>query len=141
MEEAKRFVVAGILFQNDKILFVKRNRNERNFPGLFELPSGKVEPGETNEQAIKREFKEETELDITILKSLDESFFTSIDRNGSPQLTKKTNYMVAQTGTGKIVLSPEHTEYAWIETKDFDTYEIIPDLKKEIITSLQLREC
>tara|TARA_Y100000310_G_C20388279_1_gene671513 strand:+ start:242 stop:652 length:411 start_codon:yes stop_codon:yes gene_type:complete len=136
MEEAKRFVVAGVLYQNNKILFVKRNQDERNYPGLFELPSGKVESGETNDQAIKREFKEETGLDIVILKSLGESFFTVIDRNGTQQLTKKTSYLVSQIGTGEIALSHEHTEYAWIKTKELDSYDIIPDLKNELFELL-----
>ncbi len=59
--------VTGILIEEDKILLVKQKVNDtRN----WSLPGGKLEQGETLEQGIVREIKEETGLEVEILKML-----------------------------------------------------------------------
>ncbi|MDH4091965.1 MAG: (deoxy)nucleoside triphosphate pyrophosphohydrolase [Cyclobacteriaceae bacterium] len=51
-------VVAGVLYNNDKILLAKRNQN-KSLGGKWEFPGGKVEKGETHKRALKRELIEE----------------------------------------------------------------------------------
>ncbi|ADG13263.1 NUDIX hydrolase [Methanocaldococcus infernus ME] len=60
--------VDGIIFEDNKILLIKR-RNEP-FKGYYALPGGFVECGESCEEAIIREIKEETNLDVEIEKLL-----------------------------------------------------------------------
>jgi len=48
---------------NDKILLCKRN-NLGSFPGMWSIPGGKLEEGETTQEGAKREFFEETAVDI-----------------------------------------------------------------------------
>lgn len=57
MKERKR-VVAGFIEREGKVLLVKRPGNKKR-GGLWEFPGGKVENGETLEQALKRELREE----------------------------------------------------------------------------------
>ena len=59
--------VTGILIENGKILLVKQKVNEKR---NWSLPGGKLERGETLEEGIIREMKEETGLDVEILKLL-----------------------------------------------------------------------
>ncbi len=59
--------VTGILIEDDKILLVKQKVSEKR---NWSLPGGKLEQGETLEQGIIREMKEETGLDIEIIKML-----------------------------------------------------------------------
>ncbi|MGC9166421.1 MAG: NUDIX domain-containing protein [Thermoplasmata archaeon] len=56
--------VDGILFKDNKVLLIKR-KNEP-FKGYYALPGGFVEYNETTENAITREMKEETNLDVKI---------------------------------------------------------------------------
>lgn len=51
-------VVAGLIVRDGALLLARRYDNSDQ-PGLWELPGGKVEPGETQPQALRRElFKE-----------------------------------------------------------------------------------
>lgn len=59
--------VTGILIQDDKILLVKQKVSDKR---NWSLPGGKLERGETLEQALIREMKEETGLDVEINKLL-----------------------------------------------------------------------
>ena len=52
-------VVCGILIWNDKVLIGKRKLTNQHQPGKWEFPGGKMEEGETIDEAIIREFKEE----------------------------------------------------------------------------------
>jgi 8-oxo-dGTP diphosphatase len=56
---------AIILYRDSKILLIKRNTVP--FIGYWALPGGRIDPGETIEQTIIREVKEETGLEITIV--------------------------------------------------------------------------
>ena len=53
-------VVAAIVIHNDKILCVQRGQNKYEYISLkYEFPGGKLKPNENDEEAIKREVKEE----------------------------------------------------------------------------------
>ena len=56
---------SGVIVKcNDKILLCKRN-NQGSFPGMWSIPGGKVEGDEATRLAAKREFFEETAVDIS----------------------------------------------------------------------------
>lgn len=60
--DKKRY--AGVLVKcKDKVLLCKRN-HEGSYPGMWSIPAGKVEEDETTKHCAKREFYEETAIDI-----------------------------------------------------------------------------
>jgi 8-oxo-dGTP diphosphatase len=61
---------AIIPFPGSKILLIKRNTVP--FKGYWGLPGGRMDPGETTEQTIVREAKEETGLDVEIVRKIGE---------------------------------------------------------------------
>jgi 8-oxo-dGTP diphosphatase len=61
---------AIIPFPEDKILLVKRKTVP--FKGYWALPGGRMDPGETIEQTIIREVKEETGLEVAIVRGIGE---------------------------------------------------------------------
>ena len=61
---------AIIPYPDNKILLIKRNTIP--FKGYWALPGGRMDPGETVEQTIVREVKEETGLDVTIVSKVGE---------------------------------------------------------------------
>ena len=62
-------VVAAIIVEKDKVLVTQRGYGE--FKDGWEFPGGKVELGETLESALKREIKEELDIEIEIDKYID----------------------------------------------------------------------
>ncbi len=73
--------VSVALVREDRVLLVKRARAPSQ--GLYAFPGGKVEPGETLEEAARRELKEETTLGGTDLRPL-ETIFIEGARDGHP---------------------------------------------------------
>ena len=62
--------VAGVLVQDNKILLAKRKYGSKK--GKWCIPCGKVEPNEKLEEAVVREFVEETHLKTVILNKIHE---------------------------------------------------------------------
>lgn len=77
---------AGGLVKNeeDKILFIKRL-------GKWDLPKGKIEKGESLENAALREIKEETGLNVNLDKFLDTTYHIYKERNGD-RILKTTHW-------------------------------------------------
>lgn len=70
MKFAGRTATAIITFPQNKILLIKRRTVP--FRGYWALPGGRVESGETVEQTIVREVKEETGLDVAVVSKIGE---------------------------------------------------------------------
>jgi 8-oxo-dGTP diphosphatase len=68
MKYAGRTATAIIPYPPDKILLIKRRTVP--FNGYWALPGGRVDPGETVEQTIVREVKEETGLEVAIVSKI-----------------------------------------------------------------------
>ncbi|HHT7238631.1 MULTISPECIES: NUDIX domain-containing protein [Bacillus] len=66
MENVMQVRVTGVLIEDDKILLVNQKVANRN----WSLPGGRVENGETLEEAMIREMREETGLEVKIKKLL-----------------------------------------------------------------------
>ena len=61
----KRQVTAAVIEKDDKVLIAKR-RLGRTLGGKWEFPGGKIEPGETPRECLKRELKEEFDIESGI---------------------------------------------------------------------------
>ncbi|MGE7880497.1 NUDIX domain-containing protein [Bacillus sp. NPDC094077] len=66
MENVMQVRVTGILIEDEKVLLVKQRVANRN----WSLPGGRVENGETLEEAMVREMREETGLEVKVKKLL-----------------------------------------------------------------------
>ncbi len=69
MKPRYRVVAGAIKSKEGKVLIVKRPLHKKH-GGLWEFPGGKLEKGETPEEALKRELKEELNLEINSAKFL-----------------------------------------------------------------------
>ena len=64
-------VVCGIMYnKKNEILMGKRKKDDPDYPNIWEFPGGKLEPNETLEECLHREWKEELNLEIEIYSLL-----------------------------------------------------------------------
>lgn len=94
-------VVCAIILREQRILATQRSE-AMPLPGKWEFPGGKVQPGETPEEALMREIKEELRVDIAIQSKL------GTVQTGLVQLTA----FLAEIADGEIHLT-EHETYKW----------------------------
>ncbi len=79
MNEKPYFLCAdGVLVRNGKFLLLKRNVEP--FRGFWGLVGGHVQDNESAKDALKREFKEETNLDVEVDNLIDARFEETFDR-------------------------------------------------------------
>jgi len=69
-EEFPKVVAAVISDKKGRILVSQRALNAKLYPGKWQVPGGKVERGENYLEALKREVKEETDLEIVSINNL-----------------------------------------------------------------------
>jgi 8-oxo-dGTP diphosphatase len=109
----QQLVVGGIVRDGDAVLLLQRPEDDF-MGGIFELPSGKVEPGETLDAALVREVKEETGLDVSAISHYLGSFdYTS----GSGKKSRQFNFAVDVAAAGPVVLQ-EHDSFRWVALED-----------------------
>ena len=117
--------VKGIVVLNNQILLLKRVQPSSDGLGYWELPGGGLEYGETPNQALVRELKEETGLDIIILKPA--YTFTKIREDYQ---TLGIGYLCIPKND-HVHLSDEHTDYLFAsieEAKELLDSEIFNDI-------------
>lgn len=73
MGDSKTVHVVGAIIEREGTVFAARRNPERSAGGLWEFPGGKVELGESPEQALRREVLEELGIGITVGRLIDRS--------------------------------------------------------------------
>jgi 8-oxo-dGTP diphosphatase len=63
--EMPLLVTAAVVFDGEKVLLTRRPDDKRH-PGFWEFPGGKVDPGESPEQALCREMLEELDVEVRV---------------------------------------------------------------------------
>lgn len=114
------------------VIFRRRQTPEflllRHPGGHWDFPKGHVEKDETDLQAAQREIMEETGIAPSKL-SIREGFLEENKysfRRGRQVVTKTVKFFLAESATGDVRLSDEHTGYAWLpyrEAREQITYE------------------
>ena len=121
-------VVAGLIWKDGKFMICQRPENKARAL-LWEFVGGKVEKGESREDALIRECKEE--LDVTV-KPLD--VFCTVD-HVYPDITIRLVLFNAEIVSGGPKLL-EHADLKWISANEIDNYEFCP-ADKEILEKIK----
>lgn len=120
--------VKGIIRRNDgKILVLKRSDKDDHKPGVWETVGGGMDKEESPQEALVREISEETGLSISISSPFNVFTFKKDTGEFKIGITFLCEYL-----SGEIMLSDEHSEYRWIEPKEFSEMESVPSFHEEI---------
>jgi len=112
-------VVVGFIVRGDKIFIARRAATKTTFPDQYELIGGHLDPGETLEEALKREIKEEVGLDIRVGELIDAFTYES-----EGALKVELCYICYQEDDkAEPLLNPEdHSTCLWITESEIDKF-------------------
>ena len=111
-------VVAALIWQGDKFMICQRPAHKARGL-LWEFVGGKVEPGETKEQALIRECQEE----LAVTLSVGDIFMDVIHEY--PDLTVHLTLFNATIAEGEPVML-EHNDIRWITSSEIPNYDFCP---------------
>lgn len=110
-------VVAAIIKHEDKIFATQRGYGD--FKGLWEFPGGKMEAGETPQQALVREIKEELDTKIEVGELVDTVEYDY------PQFHLTMHCFLCTILEGDLVLK-EHEAAVWLTKETLNSVEWLP---------------
>lgn len=104
--------------EDGKILIIKRSTDSKTNSGKWELPGGKVDQGESFDQALIREVYEETNLKINL------DHVVGVCEQNLPLIRAVHIIMSGKITEGELNLSNEHEGYAWVFFENLLDYEL-----------------
>ena len=113
MSKNFRIAVKSFIVKDNKALLLKRRPNDPHKPGNWDIPGGRLDLGENPFEGIKRETKEETNLNIDIKMPLDIHHFQRDDGQNITMLI-----FLCHTNENNIKLSEEHTDHNWLSLEN-----------------------
>jgi len=116
----------AIIFHKDKFLIIKRGETAPSNPNKWDLPGGDVDYGENLYESIKREIREEVGLEVKDLKPYEVH----------SRIIPETEYYwvtiayKTETDDSNIKLSYEHSDFKWVNLKEFNQLDSVEKIKK-----------
>lgn len=111
-------VVAALIWDQDRFMVCQRPAHKAR-GGMWELAGGKVEPGETKQQALLRECREELAITVSVGK-----LYMDVVHEYS-DLTVHLSVFHAQIADG-VPKKLEHSDIRWITADEISQYEFCP---------------
>jgi len=107
-------VVAGIICYGEEILCMQRPMGKHEYTSLkYEFPGGKIEIGESNVEALKRELIEEMEMKVEV----DESKKFLIVNHTYPDFELTMHSYICNVDSKKFVMK-EHNNFKWLKREE-----------------------
>ena len=110
-------VVAAVIYADGKVFATQRGYGD--FKGGWEFPGGKIEEGETPENALKREISEELETEIAVGELIETIEYDY------PAFHLSMDCFWAEIVSGDLVLT-EHAAAKWLTKEELDSVEWLP---------------
>jgi 8-oxo-dGTP diphosphatase len=106
-----------------RYLVLRRSGASKNNAGLWDLPGGKTDPGETFDTALIREIKEETGLAVTLIRVL------GADQSDIADRTVVYLFMEVRAESTEVRISDEHDEFAWLTPTKLAEAQLCPQFR------------
>lgn len=111
-------VTAAIILKDNKVLIAQRSHDDK-LAGKWEFPGGKIEPGETPQECLKREIMEELDVEIEVLNFFGESLYAY--HSGEIRLMAFWCKWISGNFTLRV-----HSGIVWASYEELDFYDFAP---------------
>ncbi len=133
MSASPTLAASAACFREGKVLIAKRIR-----PPLWSLPGGRIEPGESPEEAAARELKEETGVEAEIVGLAGEREVTLKDEGGGIAARFRIFAYAARWRAGEAKPGPEASEVAWVDPEALPDYKTTEGLLPIVIEAKRI---
>jgi len=129
--------VGAIITRGNEVLLVRRGREPQK--GIWSVPGGVLQVGETLEEGVRREVREEAGLDVRVVERVEVLERILHDAAGKLEYHYiLIDYLCEPTG-GTLQAADDAAEAAWVDRSDFDDYEITPGTIEVINGAFEVR--
>ena len=122
-------VIGAVIRDGDRVLLAQRPEGKAQ-AGLWEFPGGKIEPGETPEETLARECREELALEIenpSVLHSVLHRY---------PEKTIRLILVACSVRPGSVPVPQEHQQVAWVALAQLPAMDLCP-ADRELLPALR----
>lgn len=141
MKTIKRTIVSAVLVSSDNKLLLGKNRDGGVYPDCWHIPGGGVEEGESKDQALAREIREEVGIDIRdltakLIRDSDTGTAIKTDKVTGEKCEVEMRFHVYEVLLGqltkdiKVSLDDDLVEYEWVSKTDLAKYKHTPPSEK-----------
>lgn len=132
MEEVRpRIRVAGILIEDNKILLIQHHKNNKKY---WLIPGGGNDWGETTKEALIREYKEETNMDIEVDEFL---FFSETISPDKKRHVLNLFYKIHRNNKNDSIIKLGEevvlTDLKFVTKEELETMTIYPNIKENLL--------
>ncbi len=116
MEKPNPKVVAIAIIERDGYILIGRRKRGKRHAGVWEFPGGTVENGETHEECLVRELREEFEVDAQIIR-----FIGSCDHRYAADWTVRLCAYLTKVRSDDLKLN-DHDEVRWVKPDELERF-------------------
>ena len=127
--EPKLFIATkAFILHQGKMLILREagSYQDGTHMGRFDVPGGRLKPGERYEDALRREIKEETGLDVTIGQPIAVNEWRPVVRGERWQIVGI--FFSCTTHSDAVQLSEDHDAFEWIDPATYQDHNVIENL-------------
>lgn len=117
-----------VIMKDGKVLILRRSKTDTWMPNHYGLPGGKLDLGETPNEAVSRECKEEVNLNVPTENLI---FLSKVSNN------KQHAFFCTTKFSGEPKLDFEHDDFQWVNPENLPNYKIVPDLLEVVNAALE----
>jgi len=121
-----RVFTTGVVLNRGRLLILKRKPDDDTYPEVWDCVGGHFEPGESAEECMLREAKEESGQAMRIIRV--GSLVEYLDPYGRAVAVP----FILRPDPKKDIVPSEHSDFRWIKLEETKDYEIVPDLVKAL---------
>ncbi len=121
-----RVFTTGVVLRRGRLLILKRKDDDDSYPSVWDCVGGHFEEGESAEECMLREAREESGQSMKIVKV--GPLIEYLDAYGRAVAVP----FILRPDPKKGVVPSEHSEFKWIKLSEVKDYDIVPDLARAL---------